>query len=92
MACQLTEKEQKEGFLNSRFVILSTSLRLIDLLMHFEIFNYHLNQSFLDMLVQIEVVEIVSDGSSGNKISSSTLRKLEAEKAEKQKQLAEEKA
>ncbi|KAG7584268.1 Cytidyltransferase-like domain [Arabidopsis suecica] len=42
--------------------------------------------------LKIEVVEIVSDGLSGNKISSSTLRKLEAEKAEKQKQPAEEKA
>lgn len=42
--------------------------------------------------MQIEVVEIVSDGSSGNKISSSTLRKMEAEKASKQKQPAEEKA
>lgn len=42
--------------------------------------------------MQIQVVEIVSDGSSGNKISSTTLRKLEAEKALKQKQPAEEKS
>lgn len=62
-------------------------------MMHFKISNHHLNQYILDMVVQIEVVEIVSDGSSGNKISSSTLRKLEAENAEKQKQpLSEEKA
>ncbi|KFK40212.1 hypothetical protein AALP_AA3G345100 [Arabis alpina] len=39
--------------------------------------------------LKVEVVEIVSDGSSGNKMSSSTLRKLEAEKAGKQKQPAE---
>lgn len=88
MACQLTEKEQKEGFLNLRYVLLSTRRCLS----HFKIFSHHLNQSFLDVLVQIEVVEIVSDGSSGNKLSSSTLRKLEAEKADKQKQPAEEKA
>ncbi|KAJ4876904.1 Phosphopantetheine adenylyltransferase [Raphanus sativus] len=36
--------------------------------------------------LKIEIVEIVSDGSSGNKISSTTLRKLEAET---QKQHAE---
>ncbi|KAG2303025.1 hypothetical protein Bca4012_061380 [Brassica carinata] len=39
--------------------------------------------------LKIEIVEIVSDGSSGNKISSTTLRKLEAET---QKQHAEQEA
>ncbi|KAH0909229.1 hypothetical protein HID58_032550, partial [Brassica napus] len=39
--------------------------------------------------LSIEVVEIVSDGSSGNKISSTTLRTLEAET---QKQHAEQEA
>ncbi|KAH0853154.1 hypothetical protein HID58_093414 [Brassica napus] len=39
--------------------------------------------------VKIEIVEIVSDGSSGDKISSTTLRKLEAET---QKQHAEQEA
>ncbi|KAH0849641.1 hypothetical protein HID58_085252 [Brassica napus] len=39
--------------------------------------------------LKIEIVEIVSDGSSGDKISSTTLRKLEAET---QKQHAEQEA
>lgn len=41
--------------------------------------------------VQIEVVDLVSDGCSGDKLSSTTLRKLEAEKAKKE-QLEAEKA
>lgn len=41
--------------------------------------------------LQIEVVDLVSEGSSGDKISSTTLRKLDAEKAKKE-QLDAEKA
>ncbi|KAJ0021190.1 hypothetical protein Pint_31948 [Pistacia integerrima] len=50
-----------------------------------------LSQLKVIVSVSIEVVDLVSEGSSGDKLSSTTLRKLESEKAKKE-QLETEKA
>ena len=76
-----TGREQREGSLSYRFVtkwFYSYSIRKE------KPTRYQTTQTQVDIswskILQIEVVELVPEGSTGNKISSTAFRKMEAER------------